>query len=116
MKRVLTAALLSTGLAFAAAPVSAAESPVFGAAKVQKLGSKQMQSVVGQGFYSSYYAYYGNYSANVAAQWGSYGQYYELWGSGYRNTTYNAYNQAAAWAADAYSYYIAARNCVYSCS
>jgi hypothetical protein len=111
MKHVFTAALLSTALfASSTAPSLAAENPVFGTAKVQKLDSKQMKSVVGQGYTSAYYAYYGNLYANYALQYGSQGVYYEIFGNTYAGTRYNYYNTAASYAYNAFYYYSLARN------
>lgn len=81
-----------------------ANSPVFGTAKVAKLDTKQMKSVVGQGTTSAYYAYLGNVYAGYAINYASYAMYLELF-SGYTSTRDTYYYGAYSYAYQAAQYY-----------
>lgn len=104
MKKLVTLAIVAASLAAAPVSVSAGESPLSGV-KTQKLSTKQLGAVVGQGSTSNYYAYVGNFYASAAIQYASYGQYLEAFGSGYNSTRRDYYNNAMNNAYNAYVYY-----------
>ena len=108
MKRIMTT-VLASGLALAA-PIaaSAAENPIFGAAKVHNLDDKAMKSIVGTNATSSYYAYYGNLYSEYAINYASYSQYLDNFGTTYRSSQTNYYAYAYSYAYTASQYYLAA--------
>ena len=105
MKRLMTTVLASALALAAPIAVSAAENPIFGTAKVQKLDVKDMKSVVGQNATSALYAYYGNYYAGAAIQYASYGAYLEAFGTTYQGTQTSYYYYAYYYALTASNYY-----------
>lgn len=88
-----------------AGSTNAAVSPIFGHASIQKLSIKEDRAIVGKGYLSDYYGYYGLYYSSLASEYGSMGFYYKNYSDYYYAYQYASYASTDFYDAYYWQYY-----------